>query len=132
MKKFVLLGFSIILSTVLCTGCSLSKASANPTFPLPGEPLGNVKLQADTYNPAIIAAGLEVSNCKNFKDFKVTNVKVIKRPYDIKVENGIQQDGKWQEEWEINACGTTVYVPVYYQLNPQGAIYRIPQNEVHK
>jgi len=44
MKKFVLFGFGAILSVMLCTGCNFLKASANPTFPLPGEPLGNVKL----------------------------------------------------------------------------------------
>ncbi|MCM1339807.1 MAG: hypothetical protein NC191_09065 [Muribaculaceae bacterium] len=109
MKKLLLILIGIVV------GCI---AWAQNTLPLPGQSLANEKLQADTLKTSYIAAGTKTPNCTNFS---VANTRILKQP----------SNGYWKEEWQINACGKQVFVPITFILDPTGATFSISQNEIH-
>lgn len=99
----------------LLIGCT---AMAQNTLPLPGQSLANEKLQADTLMTSYAAASTKVPNCKNFS---VITTKVLKHP----------SNGYWKEEWQINACGKNVFVPITFILDKTGATFAISPKEIH-
>ncbi len=129
MKIKLLLVSIVLLLGMSCLVASAKKIAAQE-FPLPGETIANIKLQYDTYMPVTVVANSKVKGCQPSK-IRVINSKVTKEPYNLKEENGVYVSGQWLEEWTVNACGKTVYIPVKFVLDASGATYVISGSEAH-
>lgn len=119
--KCILKTISFVLLFLAGTAV-IAKPEFSYKLPLPGETMGNQKLQYDTLMPVYVMANSKVKDCQNFS---ISNTKVTRKPYNLKTKNGAYIAGEWEELWTVKACSKNVDVPIKFILDPSGATYVI-------
>ena len=81
--------------------------------PLPGKSIAGDKIQQEAlFTAYAFAHRIAPTDCTSFAivDTNVSKEKV---------------DNKWQEIWTIQACSTTAYVPINFEIKSKGSVYAI-------
>lgn len=122
MKKifgFLLSGF------ILLSAPAFARSYLGTNIPLTGSTLLPVNQQAVVLGYVYSKASSSVRGCRALMlaDTKVTEEKknIV---YD---RRGKEIGGTWTEEWTVNACGTSVVVPIIFTTKRNGADYSIQQ-----
>ena len=114
-----------ILFTLFIFSCGLTSFSAgylNTKFPLPGKSIADHKTQINTIGYVFSYAARNVRGCNNFR---VTDTRVTAELRNAFRKKGKLTAGMWSEEWIVDACGTTVTVPIDFEINKSRTEFHI-------
>lgn len=110
---------SILLSGSVIRG-NATNSETQACQKLPGNSLADCLLQSDTLGTIAFSEFIADKKCQ---DHHLINTEVIEQPRDVRVENGVLQQGAWLERWTVNRCGTLVPYKVKYAADQQGGTF---------
>lgn len=116
MKKF--LCYFLFDYLILSPVSVFARSYLRTKLPLAGKTLVPYNMQAIVLGQVYARVDRDVDGCRKFK---VLNTKVTKPKINVEYNRrGEEIGGTWSEEWTVDACGTSVIVPLNLTTKKKG------------